>query len=522
MWTVIVNIMCACFICHPPPLFHNHFALGHLIFANEALMRSHRRLRIIGRQVSSLLCGFPCLRSTLINGFSEDSEYGQERDTCKSAIDILPDDALLEVFNFYLDGLYIRRYAWVPLAHVCRRWRYVVFASPRRLGLQVVFTGRRAIADILDVWPRFPILITQHFLDSDKRISRADNIVTALDSVHHDRICEIYLGNISTSLWKRIASVMQKPFHELTRLYLQLNDGEGQVVVPLEGSAPHLQTLSLDYTPIPVVQKFLLSANGLVILSLRNIPYSGYISPEAMASRSPPPLKRSVLPALTSFWYLGVHEYLEDVVARIDAPFLHHLDVDFFMCLTFDVPQLHRFISRAGELRKFHEASVDFSLDRVAIKFSPKLTAVSYGYFSLLIRCEESSQQLLSIVQVCRSLSPPFATSERLYLEVHIHRLSHLHWKDDMQSTQWLELLYPFISVKNLYLADDIVLHVGHALQELAGGRVTEVLPALRTIFISGLESPGSVQKTMGRFVAARQLSGHPVAVNRWEEEREN
>jgi len=45
-------------------------------------------------------------------------------------------------------------------------------------------------------------------------------------------------------------------------------------------------------------------------------------------------------------------------------------------------------------------------------------------------------------------------------------------------------------------------------------GRVTEVLPIPRSIFVERLDSLGPVQEALGQFVAARQLlSGHPVEV---------
>ncbi len=47
-------------------------------------------------------------------------------------------------------------------------------------------------------------------------------------------------------------------------------------------------------------------------------------------SRRPPPLTRSVLPALNVLWFKGVSEYLEDLVAWIDAPLLHDLEIIFF------------------------------------------------------------------------------------------------------------------------------------------------------------------------------------------------
>ena len=59
-------------------------------------------------------------------------------------IGILPDDILLEIFHFYVDvkrQLYegkARVEAWQALVHVCRRWRNLVFRSPRRLNLRLI------------------------------------------------------------------------------------------------------------------------------------------------------------------------------------------------------------------------------------------------------------------------------------------------------------------------------------------------------------------------------------------------
>jgi len=45
---------------------------------------------------------------------------------------------------------------------------------------------------------------------------------------------------------------------------------------------------------------------------------------------------------------------------------------------------------------------------------------------------------------------------------------------------------------------------------------VPEVLPALQTFFLAGLESSGRVQEAMSGFVTARQLSGRPVVIRAW------
>ena len=79
-------------------------------------------------------------------------------------IDVLPDDVLVEIF-FYVnngDGQWdwdSVANPWHALVHVCRRWRCLVFGSPRRLNLRLEYEGRRPISEVLDAWPVLPILL---------------------------------------------------------------------------------------------------------------------------------------------------------------------------------------------------------------------------------------------------------------------------------------------------------------------------------------------------------------------------
>jgi hypothetical protein len=73
--------------------------------------------------------------------------------------------------------------------------------------------------------------------------------------------------------------------------------------------------------------------------------------------------------------------------------------------------------------------------------------------------------------------------------------------------------------VKNLHLSKEIVPRIAPALQELVGNRTTEVLPTLQNIFLEEVEPAGRVQEDIGKFVAARQLSGHTIIVSHWEKD---
>jgi hypothetical protein len=48
----------------------------------------------------------------------------------------------------------------------------------------------------------------------------------------------------------------------------------------------------------------------------------------------------SILPALTSFSFVGDSEFLEDVAVHIDAPQLHRFHTHFFCRVNFNTPQL--------------------------------------------------------------------------------------------------------------------------------------------------------------------------------------
>jgi len=63
-------------------------------------------------------------------------------------IEMLPEEILLEVFAF---DLVWKNDGWVTLAHVCRRWRSIVFAAPRRLNLHLLCTARTPARKMLDI-----------------------------------------------------------------------------------------------------------------------------------------------------------------------------------------------------------------------------------------------------------------------------------------------------------------------------------------------------------------------------------
>jgi hypothetical protein len=90
-----------------------------------------------------------------------------------------------------------------------------------------------------------------------------------------------------------------------------------------------------------------------------------------------------------------------------------------------------------------------------------------------------------------------------------------LRWQDDIESIQWLDVFRPFTAVKDLYIPSEFAPLIAASLKE-----ATEVLPALETLFLKEPLPSGPVQEAIARFVVARQLAGHSIAVSRWEDEK--
>src|SRR6266403_6094593 len=132
-----------------------------------------------------------------------------------AAIDVLPDDVLLAIFDFYVVEADVRLFYafgnqnakrevdwWQSLVHVCRRWRSVIFGSPRRLNLQLLCMSDTPARKDLDVWPALPLLIGGTVSESS-----VDNVVARLE--HSNRICQISIVCHATSQFEKVWAAMQ-------------------------------------------------------------------------------------------------------------------------------------------------------------------------------------------------------------------------------------------------------------------------------------------------------------------------
>jgi hypothetical protein len=452
----------------------------------------------------------------------------------QATIDKLPDDVLLDIFDFYLDNKKLHWHRnvdeWHTLVHVCRRWRNVVFASPHRLDLRLLCRKGRPVRAMLDIWPALPINIKGFWGERSETL--LNSIVAALE--HRDRVRSINLKYVPGPQGERLAeTAFQAQFPELTEMRFWTC---GPVLPDsfLGGSAPRLRTLWLTSVPFPAAQTLILSARDLVHLRLDHIPHLGYIPPASMVaclsslnkleslslgfesrrsrpdqpSSPPPPQSRVVLPALIKLLFHGRREYSEDLVARIDTPVLNQLNMTFFPKPPFDVPHLKQFIDRAKALKPSKVAELRISSWSIHLDLHGP---------SLGVRCDRFEWQVSSFALLCGQVSHLLSLVERLDLPP-ISPSSKSVMGSTQFLTQFLEIFRPFTSARSLYVSEGLMPLVASALQGLIGERATEMLPNLRDIFLERSARSGSIQEVIQPFIDARRLSGRPVAVHYLEE----
>ena len=458
-----------------------------------------------------------------------------------STIDILTDNVLLEIFCFhqvlYLsdrDVFEMPLRDWRQLMHVCRRWRQIIFESPRRLNLQILCTFNKRFKKSLGIWPDFPIAIKHRNFRLDS--IDQDDVIAALE--HPDRVFCIEL-KITGSQLEKMATVLQKPFPVLTHLDICSKDDEN-LDLPggfLGGSAPCLEQISLSHISFPALPTLLLSAKNLVKLRLYSVPPT-YYTPGAMVvclaelprldtlfleftsatvrlgQIRPPPITRVVLPTLADFDFYGASEYLEDLVAQIDCPELDYVNVYIANpVVDFQVAQLAKFLNRSvgPRMSPYSPTEIDTDDDRVMIKMfcDPDLRNDVWKperrRATIVIYYQWTNPQVSLIAKVVNRFSAILSTVVYLSLISPESAYYHITGADDID---WLYLLHPFSAVQTLHVSWGHARRVAHALEDIPAERVAKVLPSLSLACLEAC--PGSFPE---KFVAARELSDCPVVV---------
>ena len=421
---------------------------------------------------------------------------------------------------------------WYGLAHVCQRWRNIIFGSASYLGVSLVCTFGTPVADMLAHSPPLPLII--HYATNSRDITTDDEQGIILALKQRGRVLRVRLVR---SLQKFIA-IMDEEFPILEYLIInpRIEDTGTILIFPETLQAPHLRHLRLKGCAIPMGSRLLTTAVNLVTLYLVMVHPSTYFHPNTLLqwillmpqletltvyfTFSDPNLNAEMqlmhtpitapitILNLHHFQFHGVCNYLEALARRIIAPHLERLDIELFNQLRFSVPRLLEFMNTTENLR-FDTAILKF--------FDRQVKVVVYNrggtgnVSGIRIFCWHLDWQVSSMAQIFNSLSQMFSMVEYLTLRHEVHgRSSEEH--NEVDSSEWRKLLMPFRNVKTLRVFNGLVKDLSHCLQLEDGELPLELLPELQELTYSG---SGDTGDAFTSFIDARQNAGRPVTLAR-------
>ena len=315
---------------------------------------------------------------------------------------------------------------WLNLAHVCRRWRAVMFASSSRLDLNIVLGPEKPghIKTILS--GHLPILINYwlltHFCGSYKLEDTTSSALWRMHAAlkHRDRVREISFGGWDVIFGEFIRATNHH-FPALQSLVLSLpRDHEPDIPATFlrgaEQSDLPLRRLRLYGASLAPVSGLLLSATALTDLtlelrynaagfgssqksfflgclqglkSLRNLNLNAPCNPQESQSHSSP---RDIVPLLklTHFHYSGSTIFLNDLMSGLSAPSLQDAK---FLLVGFPSPFLYlsRIIDDVRE--EFRSVSVTFGIENFHLRSSTHLRKIDHfkPSFTFYMFCPPSS-----------------------------------------------------------------------------------------------------------------------------------
>ena len=399
-----------------------------------------------------------------------------------TSLDALNDDILLTLFNYYRrdDEKRWLQLGWCKLAHVCRRWRHLIYGSASYLDVRLLCTNGSPGVDTLAHLPPLPLVIDYQFETATIDAFEECGISHALQL--RDRVCHAVLRIPLLSLHK-LLDFMGEPFPSLSNLSLSLTaDEDSGLILPKTFMAPNLRHLTLSGIGLPG-DLALLSTASLVTLTLANIRASGYFPPKHLVAllrsslhleelsisfsvRLPRPSSEwelfhelgppVTLPILKSFVFRGGSAYLDSLIAQMRAPRLQILDIAFFNQLAFAIPHLAHFADAAQAI-KLPVAEIIFDRDIVSVNTGDEWR-LGHGsrYCSLHVMCEPFDWQIDCAAQICGALVPVLSSVQKLTLDSDGERRT--IWPNGaVGGVTWLELLKPFVGARELNVQGSVL-----------------------------------------------------------------
>ena len=391
---------------------------------------------------------------------------------------------------------------WLNLAHVCRRWRAVMFASSSRLDLGITVEPQRPghIKTILS--GHLPILINYWLPTHYWRFYELEDITSnalwrmRASLKHRDRVREISFGGWDVIFGEFIRATNHH-FPALESLVLSFPcDHEPDIPAtflkgPEQSDLP-LRRLRLYGASLASVSGLLLSATALTDLtlkfssnaagfdssqrvsllgclqgmqSLRNLNLDTPFNPQDSQSHS---TAKDIVPLLklTHFHYSGSTILLNDLMSGLSAPSLR--DACFGFCARFPFLYLWRIIDDVRE--EFRSVSVTFGTEYFRLLSSTNSGKIDHFKPSFSFNAHCSSSLIINN----NSPSTKLATVEELALTFACPNIT--RWE---HAFSWREFLRQFRSVRVLRV-NSFVRKVGLYLRQDEG-----IFPILEEIELS-------------------------------------
>ncbi|KAH9014830.1 hypothetical protein EDB84DRAFT_1528135 [Lactarius hengduanensis] len=463
--------------------------------------------------------------------------------------DKLPGDVLLEIFDAYrqlheyqpsyetcYEKVWNSRDGWFKLAHVCRNWRHIVFLSPSRLQVHLLFIPHRSPTDpVLRRLPPFPISVDYR---TGPWIEKQCLAFAAIK--YRSRMRGIVVQN---PCFIKFLKALGHPFPKLERLEISLSH-RLEPILPttfLSGSAPSLRRLTLRGVVLECLPPLLSSATGLVELSLTlRIAYGALPEASLIANLQrmsclrrlelkaisgvapnsntvpdppPPPAFAGALSKLTDLILVGHESYLQVLVRDLAAPSLQHLNVEI------KTPPSH--ISFVPRLCKFIR-DAEHQFIEVRLYFSNK----TFGFYAET--CPKSGParpfrivipQPVSWEEIGIMLSGPLSTVEELVVDWQPSR-----FPQHIDHVQWRGFFNHIRRVKTVQVSSQVALHVARSFQLGGQDSALDLFPALEQVEVplnhylppTVSEDPikDSILDAFEPFVAARKQVGRPVRLS--------
>ncbi|KAH9997995.1 hypothetical protein BJV77DRAFT_787266 [Russula vinacea] len=300
-------------------------------------------------------------------------EQPDDRMADRTHIHDLDDDSLLEIFSCFRredEESWNLRFTWRKLAHICRKWRYLIFDLSSHLHMCLplsALTNDSPSTNTLSYLPPL-LLVIDYYRTGAMTQKDEDNVRIGLQD--HRRVRGVVLRASSSSL-RMCLGQMNQLFPRLRDLALfSTTTEEMGLVLPETFQAPDLRRLSLHDIGFPKGLSFLSSTIGLSTLTLTHIRHPCYFPPVhlviqlqdlphleelsigfAICSSSeeeliPVPIPSVTLPSLRRLAFRGEDVYFDSLVAQINTPLLERLSLIFFWDLAFTLVNLTEFIHK--------------------------------------------------------------------------------------------------------------------------------------------------------------------------------